>query len=518
MKLAEDWSEREGIPIVENLSDLGLSASTGTHLKKGDLGQWLKVCESEEMKQRTSIRDVYLLVESLDRLSRQKIMIAVGLLAQIVDAGVKVVTLIDGQVYTRESMNDLGQLIISISVMSRAYEEIKSKSKRIAEAYDAKKVKAKKDGKPFGGKVPYCFKLNAAGTKYVINPEPAKIVRRIFRMASEGYTYSQITRIFNKEKIPTFGTMRGKFQKGKLNPTWQASIIRQILLAKYPIGIKETCTARLIDGVRVVKKGEDIPNQFPPIVSEELWAKARRNLVTKQGQPKKKRSGKISPNLFTHIAFDMNHGDTMIYFKKTRGPENARRKQKGLSPRLEHAYLVPRGVLGGRSGNSWRLDEFEKIFFSSISRALDVEGSAVRDEEDLARIEAEIEETERRKGKWMDLHEDDDPDPDILARIKKYREVISFKQTEADSVREKIRAGYGRTSLDPSSSDRETLRRAVRANVERLDLDCDKKKFRCLLKNGIDYEGQINEDGSFELSSSHKDLDFSEFSIGEMVA
>ena len=421
----------------------------------------------------------------------------------------------DGQVYTRDSMNDLGQLIISISVMSRAYEEIKSKSKRIGEAYDAKKAQAKKDGKPFGGKVPYCFKLNTAGTKYIINPEPAKIVRRIFRMASEGYTPSQIARTLNKEQIPTLGIMAGRPLKGKPSPVWMSIVVKRIILAKYPIGIKETCTARLIDGERVVEKGEDIPNQFPALVSEELWAKARRNVVVKPGSPQKKRSGKTSPNLFTHIAFDMNHGDTMMYFKKTRRSENRLRK----TPLGEFEYLVPREVRSGkRSGTGWRLDEFEKIFFSSISRALDVEGSAVRDEEDLARIEAEVEETERRKGKWMDLHEDDDPDPDILARIKKYREVISFKQTEADAVREKIRAGYGRTSLDPSSSDRETLRRAVRANVERIDLDCDKKKFRCLLKNGIDYEGEINEDGVCFLSSSHKDLDFSEFKSHDKVA
>jgi DNA invertase Pin-like site-specific DNA recombinase len=38
-----------------------------------------------------------LLVESLDRLSRQQIMSALGRLAEIVNAGIDVVTLADGQ-------------------------------------------------------------------------------------------------------------------------------------------------------------------------------------------------------------------------------------------------------------------------------------------------------------------------------------------------------------------------------------------------------------------------------------
>jgi len=135
---AEEWQEQTGIPIIESMNDLGLSAYSNAHVEKGELGVFLEMCRSPLMKAKTESRDVFLVVENLDRLSRRSIMEAVKQLSEIVDSGVKVVTLCDGQVHDQESMNTLQGLIISIAVMSRAHEESKEKARRVTKGKRAK--------------------------------------------------------------------------------------------------------------------------------------------------------------------------------------------------------------------------------------------------------------------------------------------------------------------------------------------------------------------------------------------
>ncbi len=63
----------------------------------------------------------FLLVESLDRLSRDQILSAQSLFLQIVQAGVTIVTLVDQRSYSIESLNrNPIDLIISLVVMMRA--------------------------------------------------------------------------------------------------------------------------------------------------------------------------------------------------------------------------------------------------------------------------------------------------------------------------------------------------------------------------------------------------------------
>ena len=66
----------------------------------------------------------FLLVESLDRISRDQIMMAQGIFLQIVSAGINLVTLIDGRCYSKQGINDNPfELIFSLVTMMRAHEE-----------------------------------------------------------------------------------------------------------------------------------------------------------------------------------------------------------------------------------------------------------------------------------------------------------------------------------------------------------------------------------------------------------
>lgn len=107
-----------------------------------------------------------LILESLDRLSRQEVLVSLGVFTELLNAGIEVVTLVDGQHYTQESINDLGNLIISLVVMSRAHEESAMKSQA---AWAAKRERA------LTSMLPSWLRLRK-GTIEVI-PERAAIVR-----------------------------------------------------------------------------------------------------------------------------------------------------------------------------------------------------------------------------------------------------------------------------------------------------------------------------------------------------
>ena len=98
-----------------------MSAFTGANVREGALGRFLDAVRVGSVK-----RGSYLIVESLDRLSREQVLTAQLLFLSIIQAGINLVTLMDGKVY-RAGKVDLADLITSLVIMSRAHEEFSYK-------------------------------------------------------------------------------------------------------------------------------------------------------------------------------------------------------------------------------------------------------------------------------------------------------------------------------------------------------------------------------------------------------
>jgi DNA invertase Pin-like site-specific DNA recombinase len=132
MTYAVKWAADHGLPLDENLSmqDEGLSAYHQHHVKRGALGAFLAAVEAEVVP-----RGSFLIVEGLDRLSRAEPILAQAQLAQIINAGISVVTASDGKVYSRETLKaNPMDLVYSLLVMIRAHEESETKSSRVKAA------------------------------------------------------------------------------------------------------------------------------------------------------------------------------------------------------------------------------------------------------------------------------------------------------------------------------------------------------------------------------------------------
>jgi DNA invertase Pin-like site-specific DNA recombinase len=463
------------IPLKREMNDLGLSAFHGKHVAQGDLGDFLALCESEEFRAECARRDVYLLVENLDRLSRERILKALGQLEGILASGVKVVTLCDGKTYDSKSLDNVGEVMMAICTMARAHEESSRKSDLCKKAWAAKRGAARESGKVISSRCPACFKLSKDGTKFVVRPKVAAIVKRIYTLAAGGISCAGISRIMHSEGHPPLSsfihplkTKRGLPRKGR----WAGNQVARILRSKYPIGTKDA-----------PKPEDEIPGYYPAIIDEELWAKGR-SMIRKPNSSGKT-SGQVGWNIFRHLAFDKETDEPMHVRRSNPRGTGRSRKSKGYS------YFMPAGVRNGmRKGTSWKLDEFEDIFLATASRALEIEGKTDRWESELALIDTKIEKSEEiieNLTESLKLCVGDRPRPTLVETYQEEERHRKSLLAKAENLREKIRVSSGSITLN-LAADRDELRRTLRANVDRIDVNCEKKWFRTELKNGLFYE------------------------------
>ena len=368
-ELSKRYAEENDLELDVDfkLQDIGISAFKGDNLVNGALGKFLDAIKFGEIP-----KGSFLLVESLDRLSRQKIGDALQLFLSITNSGVNIVTLNDEQVY-KAGIDDFSQLIVSIAIMSRAYEESETKSKRLSEAWNNKRNNA---GKKILTKIcPLWLKPNKELSSFETIPERVKIVERIFDDASNGQGSGYITRALNRDNIPPFGRSKG----------WQESYVTKILKNRSVLG--EYQPNRKVDGKRT-PIGDVIKDYYPPIIEENMFLKvqADRKLRRVSGAGRK---GKKQRNLFTHIAKCYYCGSSMRFINKGIGPKGG-------------TYLKCSSAVGGMDciTKSWRYKDFETSFFSFV-REFNlkevIERTSVRTEQAKIRVQLSIE-NERLEG------------------------------------------------------------------------------------------------------------------------
>jgi DNA invertase Pin-like site-specific DNA recombinase len=266
------------------MQDFGLSAYSGAHKAKGALGSFLKAIEAGAI-QPGSI----LIVESLDRLSRQEITSAVGLFMSIIDADITIHTLMDGQTYSKDGINaNPVQIVMSIMVMMRSHDESKAKADRLSKVWKAKRDNLGK--RKLTAMAPKWLKLNRKSQIFEPIPERVETLQRIFQECLDGYGAYRITKRLNNDGVPTFGR----------SPKWGTSTVKKILHNRSVLG--EFQPHRLItDGAKKtrVPEGEPIADYFPRIIDDSTFYAAQKRLSEKTG--KGGRTGFVR-NLFQHLA------------------------------------------------------------------------------------------------------------------------------------------------------------------------------------------------------------------------
>jgi DNA invertase Pin-like site-specific DNA recombinase len=260
---AEAYAVKHGLDL-DNLTyrDLGVSGFRGSNVRSGALGQFLKAVDEGFVPSGS-----YLLVESLDRVSRQKPWDALPVFQQIINAGVTIVTLQDERVWSREELQaNPFRMFESLLVMVRAHEESATKGRRVRAAWVGKRATAAT--KPLTARGPAWLRL-VDGQWQVID-ERAAVVRRIYQMTAEGAGQNAVAAALNGERVPTFGD-------GPRKPAshWHRSYVVKLLRSPSVGGTLIPHTVEHEAGKRLRKPQAAVEGYYPEVVPRELYERVQ---------------------------------------------------------------------------------------------------------------------------------------------------------------------------------------------------------------------------------------------------
>lgn len=248
------WLARHpDVTLDTTLKDEGVSALRGKHrTDKYALGQFLQRVEDGDVK-----RGSYLIVENLDRLSREDAWDGLELLSKLINKyGIKVVQLTPVEQVLEKGCNPM-VLMMAIMELSRGHYESVRKGELIGGSWKEKKERRKVDMRPYTARVPAWIELKGAvrdeGRKvdyskaeHVLRPGARKTLGRMFKLCIDGDGAKLIARKLNAED-------GWKPPSGE----WSHRYVHKVLTSEAVYG-----------------KCDGIAGFFPEVVSEETFLAA----------------------------------------------------------------------------------------------------------------------------------------------------------------------------------------------------------------------------------------------------
>jgi DNA invertase Pin-like site-specific DNA recombinase len=255
-----------------------------------------------------------LILENLDRMSRQEPEDALMVFLGIIKKGIGILTLSDQKLYTRATMKqDRSMLLITLMVMTRANEESALKGERVAAAWARKRVAAREKSLPLSDRIPgWLFSTRDATGRRTFTPREKKAgaVRQIFEQTEQGLGRRAIVKNLNRGDVPSFLSKSG----------WQPSSVIKIIRSRTAVGEYQP-HRRDEDGKRI-PDGEPIKGYYPAVVDEALWVRANAAVKARRreggGRP-----GVEAANLLRGLAHCGVCGKRMLFVNKGAPPRAA---------------------------------------------------------------------------------------------------------------------------------------------------------------------------------------------------
>ncbi|MGQ2950757.1 MAG: recombinase family protein [Agrobacterium sp.] len=423
---AAKWAKEREIDLDNSsFQDLGVSAFHGDNAETGMLREFLQAVEVGLVA-----RGSYLLIENLDRLSRDRPRKATRLLEDICSAGITVVTLSDKREYSEEIIdNDPMAMMWAFMTAIRANEESTMKSRRLREAWKRKKELAAEERRPLTGRLPAWLSLSSDRSKIELMEDRVAVIRRIFEETLAGRGQHAVASLLTREGIETFGD--GK-RKAKV---WQRSYIKKILENSAVIGTFVPHDTRKVKGRRVRDPLPAILNYFPAAIETELFDRVA--AMRAGNSAPKVREGRELSNVLAGLAKCPRCGATMTRVNKGR---------KGGTP-----YLVCTTAKGG-GGCDYRqvkLDGLEAVLREHV-------GTFVRDcpsretllEAERQQIEAQLDGIGHAMDNLVDALEQGVGNARVRARLSELETIRVELETRLSDVDDRIdRSGGHSVSL-----------------------------------------------------------------------
>ncbi|UAT38705.1 recombinase family protein [Escherichia fergusonii] len=327
-ELLEGYLERTGIcaemddpaPVV--LSDQGVSAFKGLNISEGELGAWME-------QVRNGMWDSSILVvESIDRFSRQNPFDVMGYINALMAHNVAIHDVMANIVISRSNSKDLPFVMMNAQ---RAYDESKYKSDRIRKGWAKKREQAFNKGTIVTNKRPQWIEVEK--DKYVLN-EKAAVVKEIFALYQTSMGCPTIAKQLQRKEGEHY----------KFNRPWTGELVHKIL------------TNRRVTGKifisEIIRNHDDIENPvtqkkydmdvYPVVINEEEFELVQELLKSRRpnaGRVTVKKDGQeevlIKSNLFSGIARCTECGGPMYH-----NVVRAKRTPKKGDPKIEEYRYI----------------------------------------------------------------------------------------------------------------------------------------------------------------------------------
>jgi DNA invertase Pin-like site-specific DNA recombinase len=251
------FCEKHGLELDTSLHEsdvrrLGVSAFRGDQIRRGSLGKFIRLVDAGNVAPGS-----WLVVEEIDRLTRQVHDQAYDLCLTLMRRGVTLATMMDGEIYDIEKINNSLEKRLKLMLRLDAAHEYSAKlSNRIDSVWQGRR-EAMRAGK--GRATNACPAwLEAVDGKFVKRDDRVKIIKRIIKERHLGLGRHAIASRLNRDGVPTFRGGDG----------WHPSTIAAVVKNPALIGIYQP---RKADGA---PDGDPVKGFYPRIegiTDEDFW-------------------------------------------------------------------------------------------------------------------------------------------------------------------------------------------------------------------------------------------------------
>jgi DNA invertase Pin-like site-specific DNA recombinase len=285
--------------VAEEIADKGKSAWKGDHLKSGELGKFASQIFRGEIP-----RGSVLVVESLDRLSRQGHYEARRWIEDVCAAGMQIATVSGDRIYDDDSLRSNDKVFEIMEILMKAaaaHDYVTQLSKRLESSWVRRRGEASK-GVVVSAHVPGW--LTVVGERgdptrhFEPIPERVRVVVRIYEMAAAGMGARLIAATLNADGIPSLGRDQARHANRK-NIGWEHTYIGDLLQSAAVEGDYIASRRRKPGQPKADVPKERIAGYFgAPIVDADLVARARAAVARRKGTGGRGKGSEALRNLF----------------------------------------------------------------------------------------------------------------------------------------------------------------------------------------------------------------------------
>ncbi|MFM1691253.1 recombinase family protein [Aeromonas salmonicida] len=276
---------------IQHWQDIGLSAFKNKNIIDGQLAEFIQQVEEGSIGEGHA-----LVIYSLDRLSRRSSWDE-DTIQKLVKAGVDIHDVSTPVVLKND---DPFSKIIMELIVQRGNNESKIKSERSTSGWAKRLKDTIENGKVFTKQLPRWLAADE-NNNYIVIPEQAEIIKRIFREYTNGMSSTMIARRLNDEGLKSFSGSK-----------WWHNTITNLIKDERLRGY----FIRTVDSTK-------IPDIYPAIIDGELFTIANRilqvNSVGIKGRPRENNKTREIKNIITGFVLCGKCGSKVTTSKNPRG-------------------------------------------------------------------------------------------------------------------------------------------------------------------------------------------------------